>query len=109
VADVKPLGIIALLLGLAAAAAAGYGLIETKPNYDYMSKSEDLGALGYALLSDYKGALMNQVMIAGGAGGLAVILGAVAFFKGRNKLGILGAVIGLVGAIIGVFVINPNF
>ena len=105
----KILAIVALVLGLASVGTAVYGMVETKPNYDSMSNDKDLDQLGFDLVLDYKGTLMNQVIASGAAGVIAVVTGIIAFKKSKSKLALGGAVLGVVGAVIGVFVINPNF
>ena len=106
---VKILAIIALVLGFAAAATSAYGMIETKPNYESMSADKELDRLGFDLLLDYKGALMNQVIGSAVAGVLAVVCGLIAFKKRKSKIALIGVILGIIGACVGVFVINPNF
>jgi hypothetical protein len=99
----KALAIAALVCALGAAGAAGYGMVETKGNYDYMSaemassdpKSAKLAELDRLVYDDYAKALGREVAGAWVGALLAVILGAVAVKKGAKGMGIAAIVIGL--------------
>jgi hypothetical protein len=101
----KGIAIVALICGLAAAAASGYGMVETKPNLDAtearMNSDEGSDNLERELLRDYKQTLGRLVVGAWAAGLLAVILGAIAIKKGAKGLGAVAVILGLAGAILG--------
>jgi hypothetical protein len=110
----KGIAIVALLFGLAAAGASGYGMVETKPNLDATQARVDEGSSEGTLaqleqdsLRDYKQTLGRLVVGAWGAGLLALILGIVAMRKGAKGLGAVAVIIGLAGAILGA-VIMPQ-
>jgi hypothetical protein len=97
----KVLGWIALVLGLAAVAAGIYSKVETYPNLQY---AEGLVAEGSAdvldvrLASSYRAAIDQQHLVSWAAGGLAFILGLVAFAKSRSKVALVATVLGIGGA-----------
>jgi hypothetical protein len=106
----KALSIIGLILGLGAIAASVFAKVEVYGNYQYAASTVNegsggrLGALEALLLADYIKTLKLMHMVAWGAGGVAVIMGAIAFMKqrvagrGQGTLPILAIVAGLAGA-----------
>ena len=99
----KALVIVALLLGLGAVAASVFAKVETHGNYEYMKN--ELGTRGeqtqydVPLLAEYKSTLDKLHYIAWAAGGLAVLLGALAVRKSPNKaLPATAILLGLAGA-----------
>lgn len=107
----KALAIIALLLGLGAVGASVFAKVETHGNYKYMA--ETLAKEGPAtkydvpLLAEYASTLKRMHLIAWAAGGLALVLGAVAFSKRRGALPVLGIVTGVAGAALSVLSAPP--
>lgn len=107
----KALSIIGLILGLGAIAASVFAKVEVYGNYQYAASVVNegggggrMGMLDALLLADYIKTLKLMHMIAWGAGGVAVIMGAIAFAKQRvagreqGTLPILAIVAGLAGA-----------
>ncbi len=99
----RALGWIALVLGLAAVGVSIYGIVETYPNLKSFGEMVDagksrIGELDRALLADYTKSVNLQHFISWGAGGLAIILGVVAFAKEKAKIGLVAAFLGLLGA-----------
>lgn len=99
----KALLIAAFVLGLAALGASIFAKVETHGNYEYMK--HEIETHGPAteydipLLAEYKSTLDKLHYAAWAAGGLAVVLGALALKKSSNK-GVPAAAIllGLAGA-----------
>lgn len=85
----KALVIVAMLLGLGALAASIFAKVETHGNYTYMkSELETRGpATQYdvPLLEEYKSTLDKLHYAAWAAGGLALLLGAIAMKKSASK------------------------
>jgi hypothetical protein len=99
----KALVIVAMLLGLGALAASIFAKVETHGNYEYMK--HELETRGPAtefdvpLLAEYKSTLDKLHYAAWAAGGLAVVLGALALRKSSNKgLPAAAILLGLAGA-----------
>lgn len=99
----KALVIVAMLLGLGALAASIFAKVETHGNYEYMKN--EIETRGPAtqhdipLLEEYKSTLDKLHYAAWAAGGLAVILGALALKKSGNKgLPAAAILLGLAGA-----------
>ena len=110
----KPIAIIALVLGLGAAGVAGYHVVETWPNvksaeqrverarqdrYRYVGHGPTLDE---RLWMSYRTAAFNQVYAIWALGGLGLILGGIAGFKVRGTFRILGivAITSSIGALI---------
>ena len=106
----KALAIIALIFGLGAVGASVFAKVEVYGNYEYTASvvkeggsGGRLAALEDMLLADYIKTLKLMHMLAWGAGGLAILMGAIAFAKqrvagrGQGTLPILAIVVGLVG------------
>jgi len=103
----KALAWVSIFFGLGSAGASGYSIVETYPNLKAFREMAEAGrerasavtrALDEDLLRSYASSVDLQHYIAWGAGGVAIILGAVALTKG-SKLGIAGIVLGLVGLV----------
>ena len=99
----KALVIVALLLGLGAVAASVFAKVETHGNYEYMKNELDTRGpateFDVPLLAEYKGTLDKLHYAAWAAGGLAVLLGAIAVRKSQNKaLPAAAILLGLAGA-----------
>ena len=99
----KALVIVALLLGLGAVAASVFAKVETHGNYEYMKNELDTRgpATQYdvPLLAEYKSTLDKLHYAAWAAGGLAVLLGALAVRKSPSKaLPAAAILLGLAGA-----------
>jgi len=99
----KALVIVAILLGLGALAASIFAKAETHGNYTYMKNEiETRGPatqFDIPLLAEYKGTLDKLHYTAWAAGGLAVVLGALALKKSANKgLPAAAILLGLAGA-----------
>ena len=99
----KALSIVAIVLGLAALGASIFAKVEIHGNYK--SLGEQIATEGPAtaydipLLEEYKERLDLMHYIAWGAGGLALILGALAAAKSQKKgLPVVGIILGLAGA-----------
>jgi hypothetical protein len=97
----KALAIVALLLGLGAIGASTFAKVETYPNYEYMKGELESGppATPYdvPLLEEYKSTIDLMHYIAWGAGGLALVLGIVAYTKRKGPLPLVAAAAGAVG------------
>jgi hypothetical protein len=99
----KALLIAAFVLGLGALGASIFAKVETHGNYEYMK--HEIETRGPAtqydipLLEDYKATLDKLHYAAWAAGGLAVVLGALALRKSSNKgLPAAAILLGLAGA-----------
>lgn len=89
----KPIAIIALVLGIAGGGVAVYHLVETYPNVKAFSKEDKTGyggssrrrarleRLRWRLEQSYRDAAFNQVYAMWGLGGLGLILGILGFAK----------------------------
>ena len=106
----KALSIIGLILGLGAIAASVFAKVEVFGNYQYTAgvvseggSGGRLASLEAAMLADYIKTLKLMHMIAWGAGGVAILMGGIAFAKqrvagrGQGTLPILAIVAGLAG------------
>ena len=107
----KPISIIAFLLGLAAAGVAVYHRMETFPNQKSAEErvSRSVGARGSRIADldqriwqSYRSTGWYQIYAMWALGGLALVLGAIGGIKARKPvsfLGVAGAVLGL-GALV---------
>lgn len=96
----KPLCIIALVLGLGAGGVAAYHLAETWPHVKRMDQESREGRRGYrsarlariehSLEMSYRNAAFNQVYLMWGLGGLALIFGVLGVIKARGAFRALG-------------------
>src|SRR5688572_17561511 len=98
----KALTIIAILLGMGALGASIFAKVETHPNYEYMSS--EIANRGPAtphdipLRDDLKKQLDMLHYGAWAAGGLALVLGALAVAKSQSKgLPLAAVLFGLAG------------
>jgi hypothetical protein len=99
----KALVIVALVLGLGAVAASVYAKVETHGNYEYMkTEIETRGPatqFDIPLRDEYKATLDKLHYAAWAAGGLALVLGALALRKSQKKgLPAAAILLGLAGA-----------
>lgn len=98
----KGVAIAALLLALGSVGAAGYGFVETKPNYDsFKADFEKHGPrtpYDAPLLEEYHVTLGRLCVAAWGAALLAIVFGVVAMKKRAKGMGIAAIVIALAGA-----------
>ena len=99
----KGLGIAAIVLGIASVAFDVYAVVETRPNYvslsNQITKTGAQTKFDIPLLEEYRSALRMEAYGAAGLGVVALILGAVAAFKGGFKPALGGALLGVVGLI----------
>ena len=98
----KALGWIALVLGIAAIGVSVYGIVETYPNLKSMHDLVEVGQerlkdLNQRAIAEYAKSVNYQHYAAWGAGALALVLGVTAFAKDRIKVGLVGALFGLLG------------
>ncbi len=97
----KALAIVALLLGLVAIGASLFAKVETLPNYEYMKGELESGPpstpYDVPLLEEYKSTIDLMHFIAWGAGGLALVLGGVAYSKRKGVLPLVAAAAGGAG------------
>jgi len=101
----KILAIVAILLGLGATGASVFAKVETHGNYKYMKGEVDAGRIqtkyDVPLVNEYKATLDKLHLIAWIAGGLALVLGAIALAKSQSKvLPAIGTVLGVAGLLL---------
>lgn len=99
----KALGVIAILLGLAAIGCNVYAVVETLPNYEYINGvingSGPSTAFDIPLRESYRDALKLMAYAAFGCGILAALTGAASGIKGKFKPAWVGVALGLVGVV----------
>jgi hypothetical protein len=97
----KPISIMAFVLGLAAAGVAGYHRVETYPNQrsaedrrqqgDRASGRSRISDLDRQIWQDYRKTGWYQIYAMWGLGGLALLLGGLGAVKARKPVSFLGA------------------
>ena len=105
----RGLGMLSLLLGLAAVGASVFAKVETWGNFKAAAervagqvRAGELGGLELRIVADYSETLTRLHLAAWICGGLAVLLGVVGMARGRgtNLVPGLGAVLGAAGAVL---------
>lgn len=99
----KPLSIIALVLGVAAMGVGVYHLVETYPNVKAFAADADKGRLYWRLWRSYVDAGFLQIYAMWALGGLGLILGGVSAAKAKEKFRII-AIAGLALSVIALII-----